>query len=176
MLHSNPLLKLSQLCSVQTLSISDSSLVFLYVKFRENKSLISVKLRYFHCFFSLFIFIFISYSMGLFNWTKIIFKKVIDVKYLKFINLLYYIKFGRTSVIILTNFLQYSQNYGNYSLLCILLLEVFCSTMWNLVEYKLLFPVAILWCILTVRHYISYDFHELLLIRIVYCWEQPLLL
>ena len=38
--------------------------------------------------------------------------------------------------------------YYYYSLLCILLLHVFCSTIWNLVEHKLLFPVLILHCIL----------------------------
>ena len=34
--------------------------------------------------------------------------------------------------------------YCNYILLCILLLDVFCSTIWNLVEYNLRFPVAVL--------------------------------
>ena len=38
--------------------------------------------------------------------------------------------------------------YYNYSLLCNVLLDVFCSTIWNLVEHKLLFPVAILCCML----------------------------
>ena len=46
-------------------------------------------------------------------------------------NLLYYMKFGRVSAI----------SYSNYSLLCILLLDAFCSIIWNFVEYKLLFPV-----------------------------------
>ena len=56
--------------------------------------------------------------------------------------------------------------YCNYSLLHILLLDVFYSTIWNLMEYKLLFAVAILCCILTIRCYISYDFHEALLIKL----------
>ena len=59
-------------------------------------------------------------------------------------------KFGRVSATLSCN----------YSLLCILLLDVFCSTIWSFVEYKLLFPVAILCCILTICYYISYDFHE----------------
>ena len=54
----------------------------------------------------------------------------------------------------------------NYSLLCILLLNVFCSTLWNLAEYKLLIPVALICCILTIRYYISYIFHEVLLIKL----------
>ena len=46
-------------------------------------------------------------------------------------NLLYYMKFGRVS----------ATPYSNYSLVCILLLDTFCSIIWNFVEYKLLFPV-----------------------------------
>ena len=72
--------------------------------------------------------------------------------------LLYYMKFGRVSAI----------PYCNYRLLCILLLDIFCSTLWNLVEYKTPFPVAIISCILTVRYYISYDFHEILLIKLTF--------
>ena len=64
-------------------------------------------------------------------------------------NLLYYMKFGRVS----------ATSYCNYSLLCIALLDLFCSILWNLVEYKILFPVAIICCILTICYYISYDFH-----------------
>ena len=64
-------------------------------------------------------------------------------------------KFGRAS----------ATPYFNYSLLCILL-DVFGSTIWNLVDYKLLFPVAILSCILTIRYYISHGFHEVLLIKL----------
>ena len=62
-----------------------------------------------------------------------------------------YIKFGRVS----------APPYGNYSLLYILLLDV-----WDLVEYKLLFPVAILCCILTIHYHISYVFHELLITKL----------
>ena len=65
-------------------------------------------------------------------------------------------KFGRVSI----------TPYCNYSLLCILLLNVFSSTLWNFVEEKLLFPVAIVCCILTIRYYISYDFHEVLLLKL----------
>ena len=108
--------------------------------------------------------------MGLFNWTKVVFKKLIYVNYLKLWNtlhcfkfdvylviqnLLYYMKFGRVS----------ATPHCNYSLLCILLLDVFCSTLWNLVEYKLLVP-ATLCCILTIRYYISYVFHEVLLTKL----------
>ena len=71
--------------------------------------------------------------MGLFNWTKVVFKKLIYVNYLKLRNtlhcfkfdvyvvihnLLYYMKFGRVS----------ASPHCNYSLLCILLLDVFCSS------------------------------------------------
>ena len=56
--------------------------------------------------------------------------------------------------------------YCNYFLRHILLLHVFCRTMWNLVEYKLLFPVAILYCISTTRYCISYVFHEVLLTKL----------
>ena len=68
-------------------------------------------------------------------------------------NLLYYIKFGWVS----------ATPYCNYSLLCILLSEVFSSTIWTLVEYKLVFPVASLCFILTILYYINYDVHEVLL-------------
>ena len=71
-------------------------------------------------------------------------------------NLVYYIKFGIAS----------ATHYHNCSLLCILLLDVFCSTIWKSVEYKLLLAVAILYCILTTRYHISYDFHEVLLIKL----------
>ena len=86
--------------------------------------------------------------MGFFNWTKVVFKKLIYVNYLKLCNTLHcfkfdayvvihnlmcYIKFGRVS----------ATPHCNYSLPCILLFDVFRSTLWNLVEYKLLFPVAL---------------------------------
>ena len=76
--------------------------------YRENKSSISIKIRYFNC---------LSHSLSFFNWTKAVFK--------------------------------YFNSCFRYSLLYIIILDVFCSTIWNLVEYKLLFPVAILCCILT---------------------------
>ena len=57
--------------------------------------------------------------------------------------------------------------YSNYSLLCILLLDVFCSTIWNLVEHTLLFPVVNLCCILSIRYYISYDFYEIPFIKLL---------
>ena len=63
-------------------------------------------------------------------------------------------KFGRVS----------ATPYCNYYLLCILLLDVFCSPICNLIEYKLLFPVAILCYVLTTRSYVSYEFHEVLLL------------
>ena len=66
--------------------------------------------------------------------------------------------------------------YSNYSLLCILLLDIFCSTIRNLVEHIILFPVVILCCILSIRYCISYDFNEVLYIKLpiveynyVYC-------
>ena len=65
-------------------------------------------------------------------------------------------KFGRVS----------ATPYCDYSLLCILLLDIVFSTLWNLVEHKILFPVAIICCVLTIRYYISYDFHDILLIKL----------
>ena len=93
------------------------------------------------------------------------------------LNLLYYMKFRRVS----------ATPYWNYSLLYFLLLKVFCSTIWNLVEYKLIFLVAILCCRLTIHQYISYVFHGVLLTKLsiveynyVYCkryyWLYQLLL
>ena len=75
--------------------------------------------------------------------------------------------------------------YSNYSLLCILL-DVFCSTIWNLGEHTILFPVVILCCKLSIRYYISYDFYEVLFVKLpifeynyVYskkcCWLYQLL-
>ena len=82
-------------------------------------------------------------------------------------------KFGRVS----------ATSCCNYSLLCILSLIVFCSTLWNLIEYKILFPVAIICYILTIRYSIGYDFHEVLLIKLSaveynysYCKEELLTL
>ena len=48
-------------------------------------------------------------------------------------NLLYFMKFRIVS----------DTPYFNYSLLCMLVLDVFCSTRWNLIEHKLLFSVVI---------------------------------
>ena len=66
--------------------------------------------------------------------------------------------------------------YSNYSLLCILLLDKFFSTIWNLVEYELLFPAVFLCCTLNILYYISYDLYEVLFIKLciveynyVYC-------
>ena len=55
---------------------------------------------------------------------------------------------------------------SNYSLLCILLLDVFGSTIQNLVEYKLLFPVVSFCWMLSIRYYISYDFYGVLFIKL----------
>ena len=70
--------------------------------------------------------------------------------------LLYYMQFGTVS----------ATPYCNFSLQCILLLDIFCSTLWNLAEYKILFLVAIICSILTIRYYINYDFHKVLLIKL----------
>ena len=56
--------------------------------------------------------------------------------------------------------------YCNYSLLCILLLDAYCSTLWDMVACKILFLVPITCCILTTRYYISNDFHELLVLKL----------
>ena len=71
-------------------------------------------------------------------------------------NLLYFMKFGTVS----------DTPYFNYSLLCMLVLDVFCSTRWNLIEYKLLFSVIIFCYILTIYYYVSYRFYEVLLIKL----------
>ena len=65
-------------------------------------------------------------------------------------------KFGRVSATL----------HCNYSLLCVSLLNVFYSTLWNLVEYKIPFPVAIICCILTIRYSNGHDFHEVLLMKL----------
>ena len=65
----------------------------------------------------------------------------------------YYTEFERVSA---------ATPYWNYSLLYILLLDIFCITIWNLVVYKLLFPAVTIYCILTIRYYISYVFHVVL--------------
>ena len=48
-------------------------------------------------------------------------------------------------------YITYTVYYYINVILYILLLEAFCSTLWNLAEYKILFPVAIICCILTIR-------------------------
>ena len=53
--------------------------------------------------------------------------------------------------------------YCNYSFL---LPDVSCNTIRDLVEYELLFSVAIFCCILTISYYISYVFHEALLAKL----------
>ena len=106
--------------------------------------------------------------MGLFNWKKVVFKKMICVDYLKLCNTLFWIDVyvAIHKLVVLYEIWVSATPYCNYSLLCILLLDVFCSTFWNLVEYKILFPVAIICCILTIRYCIGYDFHEMLLIKL----------
>ena len=56
--------------------------------------------------------------------------------------------------------------YFNYSLLCMLVLDVFCSTRWNLIEYKLLFSVVIFCYILIIYYYVNYGLPEVLLIKL----------
>ena len=95
--------------------------------------------------------------------------------YVVMLNLLHYIKLGKVS----------ATPYCNYSLLYFLLLDIFCSTIRDFVEYRLLFPVAILFCILTICYYTSYVLHEVLLTRLFiveynygccekYCWLYQL--
>ena len=74
--------------------------------------------------------------------------------YVVILNWLCYIKFIRVSA------------YCNYPLVYILLLDVFCRTIWVVVEYMLHLPVAILCCLLTIHYYISYVFHEALLTKL----------
>ena len=72
------------------------------------------------------------------------------------LNFLYYIKFGRIS----------ATPFFYYSLLYVLLLNVFFSTIWHLVEDKRLFLRAIHCCLLTIHSYISYVFDEVLLTKL----------
>ena len=89
--------------------------------------------------------------------------------YVVMLNLLHYIKLGKVS----------ATPYCNYSLLYFLLLEIFCSTIWDFVVYRLLFPVANLCCI--------YVLHGVLLTKLYiveynygycekYCWLYQLFL
>ena len=66
--------------------------------------------------------------------------------------------------------------YCNFSLLYVLLLDVFCSTPWNLLKYTLLSPVAIPYCMLTVRDYISMRFMRYSLQNCLFFWVHQLLL
>ena len=89
--------------------------------------------------------------------------------YVVMLNLLHYIKLGKVS----------ATPYCNYSLLYFLLLDIFCSTIWDFVEYRLLFLVANLCCI--------YVLHGVLLTKLYiveynygycekYCWLYQLFL
>ena len=89
--------------------------------------------------------------------------------YVVMLNLLHYIKLGKVS----------ATPYCNYSLLYFLLLDIFCSTIWDFVVYRLLFPVANLCCI--------YVLHGVLLTKLYiveynygycekYCWLYQLFL
>ena len=89
--------------------------------------------------------------------------------YVVMLNLLHYIKLGKVS----------ATPYCNYSLLYFLLLDIFCSTIWDFVEYRLLFLAANLCCI--------YVLHGVLLTKLYiveynygyckkYCWLYQLFL
>ena len=152
---------------------------------KKTKSSISIRLRYFHCLSHFLI-------CGPLQLNKSCFQKIDLNKLLKncvthcfkfdayvvIPNLLYYMKFWNLSI---------ATPYCNYSLLFILLLAAFCSAIWNLVDFELFFPVAILCCVLTICYYISYDVHEVLLMKLCivqynyryckkYCWLYQLLL
>ena len=97
--------------------------------------------------------------------------------YIVMVILFHYMKLGRVS----------ATPYCNYSLLYILLLDLFCSITRDFVECRLIFPVAILCCVLIIRYYISSVFYEALLTKLSigeynnvyckkYCWLYQLLL
>ena len=99
-------------------------------------------------------------------WNTLCFEFELHVAML---NLLHYIKLGKVS----------ATPYCNYSLLYFLLLDIFCSTIWDFVEYRLLFLVANLCCI--------YVLHGVLLTKLYiveynygycekYCWLYQLFL
>ena len=82
--------------------------------------------------------------MNPFNWTQVVFIKLVN----KLLKIVYYLKYKLLKIycfkfdvhVAIHNFLYYMKfirvsatPYSNYSLLCILLLKVFCSTIWNLV-------------------------------------------
>ena len=78
-------------------------------------------------------------------------------------NMLYYIELGRVS----------TTPYCNYSLLFICYYAFFLvlNGTWHALlgmrhEYKVLFPIAILYFILTICYYISYVVHEVLLTKL----------
>ena len=135
--------------------------------------------------------------MNSFNWTQVIFIKLVN----KLLKIVYYLKYKLLKIycfkfdvhVVIHNFLYYMKfirvsatPYSNYSLLCILLLKVFCSTIWNLVLGILyymelrtwtiwyyifgtlyyIFPIVILCCILGIGYYISYDIYEVLFIKL----------
>ena len=81
--------------------------------------------------------------MNPFNWRQVVFIKLIN----KLLKIVYYLKYKLLKIycfkfdvnVVIHNFLYYMKfirisaiPYSNYSLLCILLLKVFCSTIWNL--------------------------------------------
>ena len=158
----------------------------------KTKSLISIKLWYFHCL-----------SHSLFYWSlqldKSCFQKIdlyklnaiprgmklIDINYLKLCNTLLQIWCTRCYKQFVVFGTVSAAPYYNYSLLCILLLDKFYSTIWNLVEHAL--PCSYFLPHITIRYYISYNFHEVLLIKLYiveynygyckkYCWLYQLLL
>ena len=142
------------------------------------KSLIPVKLRYFHCLSHALFYEPVQLNKSCFqmNWS---------INFLKLCNTLFLIWCIRcyTQFVVIHNLLHYmnfrrvsATSYSNYSLLCTLLLEVFSSTIWNLLEYKLLFPVVSFCCMLSICYYISYGFYGVLFIKLsivkysyVYC-------
>ena len=91
--------------------------------------------------------------------------RLIDINYLRLCNTLLQIWCIRcyTQLVLLYDI--------NYSLLSISSLHVFCSTIWNFVEHKLLFPVAIICCILlfitiSAMFFMTYSLENFLLLSI----------
>ena len=121
----------------------------------KMKSWIPVKLWYFHCLSHALFHEPVQLDTSCFqmNWS---------INYLKLCNTLFLIWCTRcyTQLFCYMNFRRVSATpYSNYSLLCTLLLKVFSSTIWNLLEYKLLFPVVSFCCMLSICYYISYGFY-----------------
>ena len=135
--------------------------------------------------------------MNPFNWTQVVFIKLIN----KLLKIVYYLKYKLLKTycfkfdvhVVILNFLYYMKfirvsatPYSNYSLLCILLLKVFCSTngtwysefcticnlelgtIWYYIFGTLyyIFPIVILCCILGISYCISYDIYEVLFIKL----------